>query len=363
MLKHALGSAVGKLRYQADQRQRQWKKDWQARIRRSHAQAAILMYHRVAPKDIDPWFLCVTPENFEAHLQVLKRYAQPMSLRELAIAQQTNSLPERAVAITFDDGYANNLYQAKPLLAKYDIPATVFVSTGYTESNKEFWWDALESVLLQPGKLPPALELSINGQSFKWDLGSAAQYSEIDYQADHSLAAWRASPNSRLGFYHQVWAVLQPLSESQRQAALDAIFAWAEQVPGCRESHRPLRSAELKQLERNGIVTVGAHTVNHPFLSKRSLEEQQQEIADGRDYLEKLLEHSVDTFAYPFGAYQPETVPMLATADFLCACTTVEETVWHGNVCYELPRFDVGNWSKSVFEQTLMRWFAKGYAE
>ena len=120
--------------------------------------------------------------------------------------------------------------------------------------------------------------------------------------------------------------------------------------------------AELKWLEEDGIVTVGAHTVHHPFLSRYSREEQRQEIADSRAYLEQLLEHAVDTFAYPFGAYQPETVPLLASEDFLCACTTAEETVWQGNVCYELPRFDVGNWSGPVFEQRLLHWFKKGYA-
>ena len=367
MLKHALGSAVGKARYRLSKQRQQWQKDRQARIRRSHPQGAILMYHRVAPQninqDIDPWRLCVTPKNFEAHLQVLKRHMQPMSLKELAIAQQNHTLPDRAVAITFDDGYANNLYQAKPLLAKYEIPATVFVTTGYTDSGREFWWDALETALLHPRTLPATLEISIDNQPQKWELGSATRYSQAERQADRCIAAWAAPDGSRLNFYHQVWAALQPLLEQPRRTALDQIFAWAEVEPASRELYRPMRSAELKRIEANGTVTIGAHTAHHPLLSRHNREEQHQEIMTSRAYLEQLLNHPVDTFAYPFGAYQPETVPLLANTDFLCACTTAEETVWQGSPCYELPRFDAGDWSGPIFEQRLLRWLKKGYAE
>ena len=361
MLKQMLGSAVGKARYKIHQQQQHWQRNRQARIRRSHPQAIILMYHRVGQKDVDPWDLCVTPENFEAHLQVLKQHMQPTSLRELAIAQQNQTLPDRAVAITFDDGYADNLYQAKPLLAKYNIPATVFIATGYTQDHREFWWDALARALLQPGTLPPKLQLALNGEPKTWTLGNATTYSHKQHQADRSLLAWKAPRGSRLHFYHQIWAALQPLPEPQRQTALAEILQWAQTKPH-ESSHRPMHPEELKQLEAAGLVTIGAHTVNHPALSKQTPQEQQREIADSRAYLEQLLNHSVDTFAYPFGAYQPETVPLLATENFLCACTTVEETAWQGNSRHELPRFDVGNWSGPTFEQTLLRWLEKGYA-
>ncbi len=351
------------VQWQIYQTRQRLQREWRAHRRRSQQQAMVLMYHRVAEKDIDPWRLCVTPENFEAHLQVLKQHMQPMSLTELAIAQQSGNVPERAVAITFDDGYANNLYQAKPLLAKYGIPATVFVSTGYTDRNREFWWDELERVLLQLEELPPTLTLTLNDQSQYWDLGTAIYYSKAEYQADHNKACWEAKTGSRLYLYRQIWALLQPLDESQRQAALDAILSWAKVDIIQRETHRPMTCEELLLLEADDVVSIGAHTVNHPMLSKRSLDDQQQEIADSKAYLERLLSHAVDTFAYPFGAYCPETKRLLSRAGFLCACTTTEETVWQGNSCYELPRFDVVNCSGKIFEERILRWFKQGYAE
>ena len=193
-------------------------------------------------------------------------------------------------------------------------------------------------------------------------MGAAATYRDANHQADHVLAAWEAEPGSRLHFYHEVWAALQPLDEAHRQSALEAILDWAGDRPSPRETHRPLTRAELQQLEKDNVVSIGAHTVNHPLLSKRTLADQQQEILASKAYLESVLNHSVDTFAYPFGAYAPETVDLLDQAGFLCACTTAEETLWRGNGCYELPRFDVANWPGPMFEQQMLRWFEKGYA-
>jgi peptidoglycan/xylan/chitin deacetylase (PgdA/CDA1 family) len=349
------------IRWRIQQAQQLLQTERRARQRRATAQALVLLYHRVTEKTMDPWALGVTPENFEAHLRVLRRYTQPMSLRDLAIAQQSGHLPERAVAITFDDGYANNLHQAKPLLAKYDIPATVFVSTGYTERGREFWWDDLDRMLLQPGPLPDYLELRLDGQMYRWDLGSAAHYSVDQHQADWGRSPLAAQPGSRLYFYCQVWTVLQPLSEPQRAAALDHLLTWAGANALPRATHRPLVRAELPLLEADGVVTIGAHTENHPILSKHDLAYQQREIEASKIYLEHALNHRVDAFAYPFGAYQPETVPLVQQAGFFCACSTVEETVWRGNNRLELPRFEVQDWPEPVFEARLQQWLKRGY--
>src|SRR5437773_7329055 len=131
----------------------------------------ILLYHRVADVRPDPWSLCVTPQHFAEHLEVLRQQSRPMHLQQLVSRLRDGNLPRHAVAITFDDGYADNLLQAKPALERYDIPATVFVATGNIEQAHEFWWDELERLLLQPGTLPEELRLSIDGKTYRWELG------------------------------------------------------------------------------------------------------------------------------------------------------------------------------------------------
>jgi peptidoglycan/xylan/chitin deacetylase (PgdA/CDA1 family) len=323
------------------------------------SQGLILMYHRVAEEDIDPWSLRVTPQHFTKHLQVLRQHTQPMSLNELAQAHQQGKIPPRAVAITFDDGYANNLHQAKPLLEKYDIPATVFVTTSYLKEPREFWWDELEGIFLQPGNLPATLSLTINDRQQQWDLGKTSQYSEEEAWANRNAQAWQAQPGSRLYFYYSVWQQLQPLLPQQRQPLLEQIRAWAN-VPSVpmRSSHRPLTIAELPEIERGGIITLGAHTVNHPLLSEQSVAVQLAEIQQSKLDLEKLLDRPVNSFAYPFGAYHAETVSLVRKAGFEYACSTIETTVWEKSDRWQLPRFEVQDWDRAEFERRLLNWLA-----
>ncbi|MGD8752482.1 MAG: polysaccharide deacetylase family protein, partial [Anaerolineales bacterium] len=130
----------------------------------------ILLYHGITdPSGVfDPFSLCVSPENFEEHLSILCRDAHPMGLEEMAQKLKNGGLPPRAVAITFDDGYADNFYLAKPLLEKFKIPATVFVITGFLGDT--FWWDDLTRIILQPEKLPQRLSLKLDGSIYQSSL-------------------------------------------------------------------------------------------------------------------------------------------------------------------------------------------------
>ncbi len=315
------------------------------------------MYHRIAEAQFDPWSLCVAPHRFTEHLQVLQKYAYPISLKQLAQAHRDGNIPQRAVVVTFDDGYADNLHKAKPLLERYSIPATVFATTGYMGSEREFWWDELERMLLQPGRLPENLCLKISNSPKRWELGTAVDYSEEDYQRDHDRRAWKGRPGSRLAFYYSVWQHLQPLPAEERQQAQDEILAWAGAEPAARPACRPLALEELHALGQGGLVEIGAHTVTHPLLSVHSVAFQRDEIQQSKAYLEELLDHPVTSFAYPFGDHTAQTVPLVREAGFTCACATLETTVWRRSDCFQFPRFEVQNWSGEKFKNQLLRWF------
>ena len=115
---------------------------WRAKrlINRVMPQGAILLYHRVADEPLDPQLLCVSPAHFDEHLQVLRRCCRPMRLGSLASRYRFGLAPDRAAVVTFDDGYADNLIGATPILERNDIPATVFVASGSVGKSAEFWW-------------------------------------------------------------------------------------------------------------------------------------------------------------------------------------------------------------------------------
>lgn len=325
--------------------------------RLASSKGLILMYHRVAEVSIDPWSLCVTPQNFAEQLEVLQKYSHPLTLKQFVQAHRDGNIPNRAVVVTFDDGYADNLHYAKPILERYDIPATVFISTGHIGKEREFWWDDLERLLLQPGKLPEKLSLSISGSVHHWELCQAANYTEQDYKGDRTSKAHEAKPGSRMFFYYSVWQVLLPLPEWERRKALDDILVWANATPTTRHNYRSLLPEELSVLGQGGLVEIGAHTVTHPFLSSQPVALQRDEIQQSKAYLEEIINRPVTSFSYPFGDRTAETVELTRTAGFDCACSTVEDIVWHMTDCFQLPRFSVGNWNGEEFAKQLLRWF------
>jgi peptidoglycan/xylan/chitin deacetylase (PgdA/CDA1 family) len=328
---------------------------WQKKLA---AKAVILMYHRIAESNIDPWRLCVTPENFAAQLMVLQKYYRPVSLNQLVRGHQDGRIPDRSVVVTFDDGYADNLNLAKPLLEKYQIPATIFISMSHIGKARELWWDELEQLLLRPGKLPAKLTLNINQQIYDWDLGSAVDYSPQAYQQDRlSCQAWTAPPGSRLFFYYSIWQVLLPCLAAQRERVLDEIAIWTNTASKFRQTHRTLDREEVRDLGRGELVEIGAHTLTHPLLSAHDRTLQWTEIHNSKLELEALLARPVTSFSYPFGDRSTDSIKLATAAGFNCACSTQPDVVWQRSNCFDLPRCSVENWSGREFADRLAGWF------
>jgi peptidoglycan/xylan/chitin deacetylase (PgdA/CDA1 family) len=103
--------------------------------------APILLYHRIASPEKDPVMLCVAPERFEEHLKFLKKNYDIIPLSEISQRLITGKLNGSEAAITFDDGYQDNLTNALPLLEKYQIPATIFITTGLIGKKANYKWD------------------------------------------------------------------------------------------------------------------------------------------------------------------------------------------------------------------------------
>jgi len=323
----------------------------------------ILLYHRVAELPSDPYLLTVTPQHFAEHLEILRQQGcRLMHLQELIQALQGENLPHRGVVITFDDGCVDNLYNAKPLLERYDIPATVFVTSGQVGQEREFWWDELDRLLLQPGTLPKTLHLNINGSTYEWELGNDAHYSEDDQKRDRSWHLYQQDdPTQRHRLFRSLHQWLNSLPIKERWPVLDALAAWAGAELRGRSTHRIFSVDEVVDLAEGGLVEVGAHTVTHPVLSSLSVSAQQDEIRQSKAHLEKILDRPVATFAYPHGSrsdYTEETVKVAQAAGFTCACSNFAGMIWSDSDRFQLPRVLVYDWDKATFAQQLKKWLA-----
>lgn len=320
--------------------------------------ALILMYHRVAEVKSDPWSLCVTPKHFAEHLEILREYGNPLHLQELTKKLGNQQPMHRSIVVTFDDGYADNFYNAKPLLEKYDIPATVFVTTGRINQKQEFWWDELDRLLLQPSTLPSLLELNINGRTYQWELGKATNYSEADFELNcHWRMEKEEDANPRNTLYRALYRELHLLPMDERDKLLDEIRIWANAEPVGRSTHRALSNDEILALELGGLIEIGAHTVTHPFLSQLSIAAQRDEIQLSKNYLEEILGHLVTSFSYPNGNYTLEISSLVREVGFNCACCSVAGRVESNSNSFLLPRVVVENWNGETFARFLSRYF------
>lgn len=323
--------------------------------------ALILLYHRVTELPSDPNLLAVTPQHFAAHLEVLRKHARPVRLQQLSQDLHKGSLPSRAVAVTFDDGYADNLYNAKPLLERYDIPATVFITTGYIGHGREFWWDELNGLLLQPETLPESLCLSINSITYQWELGEGDRSHEFSSGGVRKVSPREAyGPSSRLQLFRSLLGLLRPLPENQRREVLNELLAWSGHASTVRPTHRPLAPEEVVRLAEGGLIEVGAHTVTHPVLASLPVALQRKEIVQSKTYLENILGTSVNSFAYPFGFgsnfYTPESVVLVRQAGFSCACSAHADIVWRRTDRFRLPRIAARSWDGEEFARRLRTW-------
>lgn len=240
--------------------------------------ATILLYHRLADCDQDPAGLCVSPARFAEHLDVVVATRRPLPLAELVDAAGADRAPADAVAVTFDDGYAEVLDVAVPALARAGVPAACFVTTGAVGADREFWWDELEALLLGPGDRPPRLALAVADRPEEWPT---------------------ATPSGRWVAHHAVKARLRAAPPAAIEAALEELREWAG-APPAGPPRRALRPDELRAVADAG-VEIGAHTRRHPRLSVLGPEAQREEMAGSRADLEEALGSAPAGFSYPFG--------------------------------------------------------------
>lgn len=254
---------------------------------------SILIYHQVLAEP-DPMRPSEpTAAVFDWQMRLLRDYFTPLSLDQALVHLQQNTLPDNAVCVTFDDGYSNNLTVAAPILAKYGIPATVYVATGFSQ-GRNMWNDRLIHLF-----------------------ATAQQQLRLD---DETLA---------LGDWHdrrtkaQHW--LKQLKYLPIAERLQCIERYYRQNNATEQPALMMTPAQLTQLADLG-VTIGAHTVNHPILKVMPEQQQQQEITESKQQLESWLDKPVRHFAYPNGVedvdFDDTTVKLVQQAGFSSAVIT-----------------------------------------
>jgi peptidoglycan/xylan/chitin deacetylase (PgdA/CDA1 family) len=293
---------------------------------------AVVTYHGVLPQGyekIDHDFdgSLITGDEFRRQLQLLKtKYTVIAPEDVLAWCENGRELPPRAVLLTCDDGLVNNLTEMLPALEEESLRC-LFFATGASANDEPstLWYEELFLLLLRA----PAGSFKISS-------------------ADIEIGGMLAGRDQRRALWWNLVKQLSQCGAGSRKAFLeaarlrlrtgdsDALFP-ANDLPSQRR-FRLLNRAELKQLEAAGM-TIGAHSMSHPLLSRLPLELARAEITESRACLEAVLGKRVWAFAYPFGDAQsvtPEILAMAKDAGYAAAFLN-----WGGGLGAELPPFAI----------------------
>jgi peptidoglycan/xylan/chitin deacetylase (PgdA/CDA1 family) len=284
------------------------------------ASLLVLMYHRVLPGR-DP-LLPNEPdaELFAAHMDTLASLFDVMPLPTAVERLKGGSLPARAACITFDDGYANTLEVAAPILTSRRLTATVFVSTGFVGHGR-MWNDTLIEVVRAADS---ELDLS------RFGLGR--------YVLD--------SVPSRCAAIEKIIGQLKYLEPGARTARVDAIAAQlGRELP----DNLMMDEAALRSLCHHGFE-IGAHTINHPILTRLGDEEARREIEGSKHRLEEIVGRPVRSFAYPNGRprrdYDARDVQIVRQCGFDVAVTTAWGAARSNSDVLQIPR--LAPWDRSA---------------
>jgi peptidoglycan/xylan/chitin deacetylase (PgdA/CDA1 family) len=258
------------------------------------SQVGILVYHRVCPM-IDEWSTGgIDPEYFIQQIEyfLLNKY-QIISLDTLAQnLAEGNHLPEKAVVITFDDGYKDNYVYAFPILKKYNITATIFLTTGHIGTNKLLWWDKTKYIMLNTKLDRVAID----------ELGNYSFASKLDRLRATSIInkkLIRMSDENKSFFGKKMSDLVTNIPES---VAVNHMLSWEDVI----------------EMSHCGI-DFGAHSVNHPVLTKLPLEHAKWEITQSKKDIELMIGKNVTAFSYPNGNFSDELINVVKESGFACA--------------------------------------------
>jgi peptidoglycan/xylan/chitin deacetylase (PgdA/CDA1 family) len=301
--------------------------------------ALILGYHRITNTTLDPYDICVHHDDFEEQLKVISRAANPIRLQDLVRSLKNRHLPSKSVVITFDDGYSDILYEAKPVIEKYRIPVTVFVTTG--NIGKEFWWDELYRIIYTSPGLPDEFVLKQEGDRHQWRFNRNYEEEDITYRERvlktlHKLIL-EMTKNDRDNLMAQLRAGIGP--------DLDPT-----------PTSRCLTWEEIEKLGGNDLFDFGSHSNDHVSFPVLPLEEKIRQLSTSKSRLEECLGKPLFGFSYPLGLNTRIDRQAVLAAGFECACSSTNDIVRIQSDLYQLPRFWLTNWGEQQTHK-LLRWW------
>ncbi len=292
----------------------------------------ILMYHHVTDRE-EPYLPHVTRKVFSRQMRLVRSHYRVLEIDRLVEMVKTGApIPERALALTFDDEYEDVYRNAFPILREYQLPVTVFISTGFVDTDRVPWTDELGFLFQETEKTGLELEREEGRETFSW-----------------------TDETSRRAAFDRLKALLKTVREEEREKLCQKIrrrLAVSKKNPS-----RILNRSQIREMAKAGI-DFGAHTVHHPILTKIPPRLAREEIERSKKDLEQILGREVTGFCYPNGQagdFDEVIKGMVRHVGYEYACSTIDGVNDGTADPYALQRTWTSEPSLSRFAARLLR--------
>lgn len=250
----------------------------------------ILVYHGVVDQPNHQVSLGpIAEKQFEEHLKYYQKNFDVVSQSEIFKMYRDDYKPKKkTIALTFDDGYENNIQRAFPLLKKYNFPATFFIiSQCIEDENRLTWYDTID--LIKP------------------DL----KYAQVD------VSQFNHAPLKSIA---ELKELIKTLNIEKRNALYQEIRKqtkvedYLPKYP--REYWKLMNQKQLKELSDSGLIEIAAHSHNHPNLGSINIEDAKKEVTQCKQLLENVIQKEVESLAFPDGSYTDEVKKVCRDAGY-----------------------------------------------
>ena len=281
---------------------------------------AILMYHRVLPKDkIDQDYdlgLAVTKSDFENQIKFLKSKYNIVSMDEFIDKLESRKKNEFFITITFDDGYKDNLTYAFPVLKENNVPATIYVTTRFLSENVWIWWYELKKTIDEK----TSLSFRYKNKKIFFELSNIKQKNNTFKYLRKFFLNIRIEEQLKL---------LEIISQNKIRQNYSRLF---------------LNSNDIRLLNNDPLITIGSHSHNHSNLKILKMDEAISEIKNSIEILEKIINKKIKHFAYPYGGKNEANSREYEITKNLKLNSAVTTNIYpvNSNKLFSLPRIYVG---------------------
>ncbi len=306
------------------------------------ARLQVLLFHRV-PREPDPLFPeAMHARQFDRVCGWLRAWCKVLPLDDAVRRLAAGTLPARALAISFDDGYADNREVALPILQAHGLQACFFIATGALDGGR-MWNDSIVEAL----RLTRRDEIDLDGLGLAADAGGTA------LAGRHPTGTFA----QRRTLIERLLPAVKYLPPAARDEAVARIAGRAGMAPDELPRDLMMSAAEVRSLRRAGMQ-IGAHTVTHPILAALPAAEARREMADSQRFLQELLGEPVHLFAYPNGKpgrdFNDETVQIARELGFSAALSTAPGAAGPGSDLHQIPRYTPWDRSRLRFGARLL---------